>query len=121
MSKVVSARISDSYARRLQRRARQAGRKPSELAARYLQESLISEEYPGIVFVEGPAGRRAHLSGTGLDVWEVAMLLEDGITDAQIQKEYGIKPGLFYSAIRYAADHPDNIAALMPPRDATRD
>ncbi|HEX8832363.1 MAG TPA: DUF433 domain-containing protein, partial [Longimicrobium sp.] len=26
---------------------------------------------PGIVFTDGPAGRRATLAGTGLDVWEV--------------------------------------------------
>ena len=80
MSKVVSARISDRFAERLTIRARQSGRKPSELAARYLRESLLAEEYPGIVFVDGPAGRRAHLFGTGLDVWEIAMLIDDGVT-----------------------------------------
>jgi uncharacterized protein (DUF433 family) len=26
---------------------------------------------PGVVFAEGPAGRRAVVAGTGLDVWEV--------------------------------------------------
>ena len=26
---------------------------------------------PGIVFVDGPAGRRAVVAGTGLDVWEI--------------------------------------------------
>ncbi len=26
---------------------------------------------PGIVFMDGPVGRRASIAGTGLDVWEV--------------------------------------------------
>lgn len=115
MSQVISARLSDPSAKRLRKKARQAGRKPSELAARYLQESLIADDYPGIVFVEGPAGRRAHLAGTGLDAWEVMLLIEDGLTQAQIQKEFGISAGLINSAVRYAADYSDDIAAFMPP------
>ena len=29
------------------------------------------QRVPGIVFADGPAGRRAVVAGTGLDVWEV--------------------------------------------------
>ena len=116
MSKVVSARLDDSYVELLQDRARRASRKQGELVALYLKEGLLVEEYPGIVFVEGPAGRRAHLAGTGLDVWEIAMLLEDGVTEKQLQNEYAIKPGLVNSVVRYAADYPDDIAAFMPPK-----
>jgi uncharacterized protein (DUF433 family) len=32
---------------------------------------------PGVVFLTGPAGRRAVLAGTGLDVWEVVSTWRD--------------------------------------------
>ncbi len=34
------------------------------------------EEHPGVVFRDGPAGRRAGLAG-GPDIWEVIVVLQD--------------------------------------------
>ncbi len=42
----------------------------SQLAERYIDEGIRSEEFPGVVFRSGPAGRRAGLVG-GPDVWEI--------------------------------------------------
>lgn len=40
------------------------------------------EDHPGVVFRDGPAGRRAGLSG-GPDVWEIVVVLADyAVTDA---------------------------------------
>jgi uncharacterized protein (DUF433 family) len=39
----------------------------SELAG----ELLKMRRCPGVVFADGPTGRRARIAGTGLDVWEV--------------------------------------------------
>lgn len=103
----------------MHRRAQQAGRKPGELAARYLRESLVTEEYPGIVFVEGPAGRRAHIAGTGFDVWEVAMLIEDGADLDDLARERRIQRGLLHSAMRYAKDNEQEIRSFIPPLDAS--
>jgi uncharacterized protein (DUF433 family) len=33
---------------------------------------------PGILFADGPSGRRAVVAGTGLDVWEVIRTWQDG-------------------------------------------
>jgi uncharacterized protein (DUF433 family) len=33
---------------------------------------------PGILFADGPTGRRAVVAGTGLDVWEVILTWQDG-------------------------------------------
>jgi uncharacterized protein (DUF433 family) len=33
---------------------------------------------PGIVYAEGPTGRRAVVAGTGLDVWEVIATWKEG-------------------------------------------
>lgn len=50
--------------------ARHPGLTRSAVAARYVDEGLRMEEYPAIVFRDGPAGRRATVAG-GPDVWEV--------------------------------------------------
>jgi len=44
--------------------------------ARLVDEGMRMEDHPGIVFRDGPAGRRAGLAG-GPDVWEVIVALAD--------------------------------------------
>lgn len=36
-----------------------------------LEEAIRMRRAPGILFADGPTGRRAVVAGTGLDVWEV--------------------------------------------------
>lgn len=43
---------------------------------RLVDEGMRMEDHPGIVFRDGPAGRRAALSA-GPDVWEVVVVLAD--------------------------------------------
>lgn len=53
-----------------------AGVPRSELINRFALEGLRMDRHPGIVFRDGPAGRRAGLVN-GPDVWEVARLLRE--------------------------------------------
>lgn len=67
------------------------------------------DTYPGIVFRDGPAGRRPAVLG-GPDVWEViqVFLVED--RDASETAEtLGLRPGLVDAAIAYYADNQDAI------------
>jgi hypothetical protein len=66
----VSTRYSSETLERLERRARGEGSSRSALIQRYVAEGLEMDEYPGIVFRSGPAGRRPGLV-SGPDVWEV--------------------------------------------------
>jgi hypothetical protein len=65
-----SARLDARLVARLKTRSARDGMSASQLAERYIDEGLRSEEFPGIEFRPGPAGRRAALTG-GPDVWEV--------------------------------------------------
>ncbi len=73
------------------------------------------EDHPGVVFRDGPAGRRAALSG-GPDVWEIVVVLADyasadtssaiaktarwlGLTQAQVRTAEG-----YYSAYAHEID-----------------
>ena len=43
----------------------------STLVVELVDEGLRMRRAPGVVFVDGPVGRRPVIAGTGLDVWEV--------------------------------------------------
>jgi len=66
----VSTRYPDDTLERLDRRAQAEGNSRSTLIQRYVAEGIEMDEYPGIVFRSGPAGRRPGLV-SGPDVWEV--------------------------------------------------
>ncbi|MHB1194676.1 MAG: DUF433 domain-containing protein [Longimicrobiales bacterium] len=53
-----------------ERRGRR-GKGWSDQVIELVDESLRMRRCPGIVFREGPAGRRAVVEGTGVDVWAV--------------------------------------------------
>ncbi len=71
------------------------------------------QQYPGIVFVDGPAGRRAHLAGTGLDVWEVIELLQEYGSVSALCKQF---PRLSSMSVRiaqaYEEAYPEEIKAF---------
>lgn len=70
-----SARLDAGVVDRLERRGMRSGLNKSRLAERYIDEGMRMEDHPGIVFRDGPTGRRAGLAA-GPDVWEVIGALQ---------------------------------------------
>ncbi|MBI4277517.1 MAG: CopG family transcriptional regulator [Armatimonadetes bacterium] len=70
----VTVRLKPELLAGLEARAGRTRRSRSEVVEELVDLALRTLRYPGITFVEGPAGIRAHLAGTGLDVWEVVMV-----------------------------------------------
>ena len=68
---VRSFRLAQDVVDRLDRYANSVGSNRNTVAERFLEEALRLVDHPGIVFRDGPAGRRPGIVGTGLDVWEV--------------------------------------------------
>jgi hypothetical protein len=66
----ISLELDAATIDRLAERGRETGQSQSELAQRYIEEGLRMERHPGIVFVDGPTGRRAALRG-GPDIREM--------------------------------------------------
>jgi hypothetical protein len=108
-----SARLNASVVDRLERRGARTGLNKSRLAERYIDEGLRMEDHPGIVFRDGPTGRRAALAG-GPDKWEVVAAVrasglvgEDALTAAA---EWGsLSLTQVRAAMRYYADYPEEI------------
>lgn len=108
-----SARLDASLIGRLERRGARAGLNKSRLAERYIDEGMRMEDHPGVVFRDGPAGRRAGLSG-GPDIWEVIAAVRasglDGEDALASAAEWGnLTLAQVRSAVRYYAEYRDEI------------
>lgn len=69
-----SLRLSASVLKEVQALARQLDRPSSYVVSALIEEGLRQRRCPGIVFTDGPTGRRATVAGSGIDVWEVVRL-----------------------------------------------
>ncbi|MGH2894777.1 MAG: hypothetical protein ACRDPM_16155 [Solirubrobacteraceae bacterium] len=95
---------------RLGARARSRRVAPRTLAQRYVEEGLRTDEHPLIRFVDGPAGRRPRLLGTGLDVWEAISVVRDNNGDEREAAEYlEIPLGLIQAPVAYYGAYRDEI------------
>jgi len=77
MTVPLSIRFSPSLLGRLRHRAHATtGATVAGLAQRLIDEGLRMADHPGVIFKDGPAGRRAALA-YGPDVWEVIKFLRE--------------------------------------------
>jgi uncharacterized protein (DUF433 family) len=110
MAQPLSLRLPEATLDRLGARARSRSVAPRTLAQRYVEEGLRTDEHPLIRFVDGPAGRRPRLQGTGLDVWEVIAVVRDNDGDARAAADYlQISLGLVQAAVAYYGAYRDEI------------
>ncbi|MGH2831381.1 MAG: hypothetical protein ACRDK2_01280 [Solirubrobacteraceae bacterium] len=80
--KPFSIRMSARTLDRLNIGAQRRGEPKSRTAERLIDEGLRMEDHPGIVFKDGPTGRRAALS-FGPDVWEVVRVFQEFGSDGE--------------------------------------
>ena len=109
-----SFRLRAETSERLERRASETGETYTSLAERYIDEGLRHADHPGIDFVDGPAGRRARVVGTGLGVWELIEVLRanDGST-AETARYLAIPEPSVIAALGYYGDYPDEVDHLI--------
>jgi hypothetical protein len=110
----------------------------SRLAERYVDEGVRMEDHPGIVFRDGPTGRRAGLAA-GPDVWEVMSALRStglegdaavratadwsGLTVRQVRDAvgyYGEYPGEIDERIRVNVEEADAAERRWGEQSLTR-
>jgi uncharacterized protein (DUF433 family) len=110
MTQPLSVRLTEATIRRLGARARRVHLPPRTLAQRYVEEGLRMDEHPLVRFVDGPAGRRPRLVGTGKDVWEVIVAVRDNGGDAAEAARYlEIPLGLVQATVAYYGAYRDEI------------
>jgi uncharacterized protein (DUF433 family) len=70
-AKTRGIRVPDELEREIRRQAEERGKSWSAMTNELLTEAIRLRRVPGVVFADGPSGRRAVVAGTGIDVWEV--------------------------------------------------
>lgn len=109
MGRTLTFRADADVLARLEQRARQVRVAKTALAERYVEEGLAMDAFPGIVFRDGPAGRRSGLAG-GPDVWEVIEVFHAENGDrAATAKSLELRAGLVDAAVEYYSVHRDAI------------
>jgi hypothetical protein len=109
-----SARFSAEVVDKLEAQSRRLGESKARLAERMIDEGLQVEQFPGIIFRSGPAGRRAGIAG-GPDVWEVVRDLKaaaaGGVHDPidVVAGATGLDRSKVELAASYYAAYPDAI------------
>ena len=118
MTSPLSIRFDRALLERLRRRAAAQDSTPSGLAQRLVDEGLRQQEHPGIVFKDGPSGRRAALVA-GPDVWEVvAAVRASGAKDERragkvAAEQLTLTPPQVRLALDYYGSYPDEIDAQI--------
>lgn len=120
-----SARLDASVLDRLERRGIRSGLNKSRLAERYIDEGMRMEDHPGIVFRDGPTGRRAGLAA-GPDVWEVMSALRatglSGDEAIQATAEWsGLTVRQVRDAVGYYNEYPAEIEERIRRNDDEAD
>lgn len=98
--------------------SRHPGLSSASVAARLVDEGLRMDEHPGIVFRDGPMGRRAVVVG-GPDVWEIVKATR-AVRAASprasqkalltlVSENSGVSPRLVDIALAYWAAYPDEV------------
>jgi len=108
-----SARLDGGVVDRLERRGVRSGLTKSRLAERYIDEGVRMDDHPGIVFRDGPTGRRAGLAA-GPDVWEVISALRatglDGDEAIQATADWsGLSVRQVRDGVGYYSEYPAEI------------
>jgi uncharacterized protein (DUF433 family) len=113
-SRVVSVRLKDEDAGKLDRLARQMQRTPSATAALLLNEKLREEEFPEVEFRPSVIGRQAYVKGTRVQVWMLLMIARSYDMDVQkVARHLGWPERQVQAALAYARAFPEEIDPIV--------
>lgn len=121
MAAPTSIRFDEVLLARLRRRAQANTCTTSALAQRLVDEGLRMTDHPGILFKNGPTGRRAALA-YGPDVWEIVKFLreidERGPAALLAAAEvFAVDVNHVTAAVTYYGDYRDEIDAEIDTAD----
>jgi hypothetical protein len=113
MTRPTSFRLPDDLLERLDEEAAASGTSVTALVTALLDEGMKTHRFPGIVYRDGPTGRRAALVG-GPDVWEIVRAVSQakGRGEARLRtvaKEHDLPLGRARLAVEFYAAFPDEI------------
>ena len=114
-AKTRGIRVPDELESEIRRQAEERGKSWSAMTNELLTEAIRMRRVPGIVFADGPSGRRAVVAGTGLDVWEVVAAWNSGGRDPETLRGdlSWLKETQLRAALAYYQLYPSEIDARL--------
>jgi uncharacterized protein (DUF433 family) len=114
-SRARGIRLTEGLERAIERDAQLRGQSFTSTTSEMLAEAVRMRRVPGVVFTDGPAGRRATIAGTGLDVWEVIATWKDaGEQWGALRESYDwLTDFQLRSAVAYYKTYPEEIDARL--------
>ena len=117
MPRPTSFRLPEELLERIEVESRSVGASITQLVSSLLDEGLKTRRFPGVVYRNGPRGRRAALVG-GPDVWEVVRDLAAapgrGMDRVEnLVAETGLTTASVLLAADFYASFPEEVDALI--------
>ena len=106
-----SIRLPERTVIEIESMASVVGKDFSGLARDFLVEAVKMKNCPGIIFADGPTGRRARIAGTGIDVWEFIATFK-GVNENydKLKRAYDwLSENQLRAALSYYALYPEEI------------
>lgn len=122
MTTPLSIRFDPAILARLRRRAAAStGANTSAMAQRLVDEGLRMADHPGVIFKDGPTGRRAALA-YGPDIWEVIKFLREvdergPAALAAAAEVFALDTNRITTAVSYYGDYRDEIDSEIEAAD----
>jgi uncharacterized protein (DUF433 family) len=106
-----SIRLPEEAVQEIEALASGTGRDFSGTARDLILEAVKMRRCPGIIFADGPTGRRARIAGTGIDIWEFIATFKGLDENYEKLKEtyHWLSDQQIRSALSYYALYPDDI------------
>lgn len=122
MTRSTSFRLPDELLARLDAEAATLGTSVTALLATLIDEGLKARRFQGVVYRDGPAGRRAGLVG-GPDVWEVVRAVRTASGKGhqrvlRVAEERGLSPDQVSLAVDFYSAFPGEIDERIAADDA---
>ena len=110
-----SLRLPEEAVKDIESLAESVGKDFSGLTRDLLMEAIKMRKCPGVSFADGPAGRRARIAGSGIDVWEMIAAFRGLKEDYEkLKKAYHwLNEQQVRSALSYYALYPKEIDDLI--------
>lgn len=108
-----SVRLGEETERLVEAEARRTRRSKSAVVEAFTEEAARARRFPGIAFRGDDVRRRAWMIGSGLDVWEIAQMVDEFGSTKKLVTETQLTPAQVRLAVAYRDAYPAEIDAAI--------
>jgi uncharacterized protein (DUF433 family) len=116
-----SIRLSAEVEGYVEAESKRVKRSRSSIVETLVEEAATMRRFPGIGFSGDDARRRPYILGTGLDVWELAMMHDDYESIVQLVNDTHVTERQVREMLAYRMAFPDEIEQAIRENKPSRD